>query len=1624
MKKLLVGLMIVLSLTFACLAQDIDEAYIFTPEELSTWSFANATASVKDGYLSIIPNEGKDVFYTTSPALNLETEYATGLTVVMEIISKDSADVTGNGLKIYTVLDEDAGASETHTSIANVWSHKSGEKSTYTYDFSAKDYWATSENLKSVRWDPNYNGTKIQEVRVYEFYFTPGKPVEKPAEIDPAYTFTPEELMSWSISGASRSVNGDYLSIVPTKDVVYTYSSNNLGLELEYMESLELVMEVITKDGNDANTNGIIIYTCVDDDTAFTESHKMHASTWTYQSGVKKTYKIDFANFAYLGEATTLNQIRIDPTYSGTGISEIRIYSLSFTPGKPYVKPAELVPGVNVFTGTTKAFNFEDQTDASYFTLNGTDKVNYSVADDPTGSGRGKVLQLTRLDDTTATIYHDFIKTLEFEIDRPVYLALEAYGKNQPVFWLGVNPGIHIGTLKESWSVISKDNTGACPIRIQFATGASYSKNHYIDNFAIIPYYNITYTVEYPDGSKADNVVKTYFDASKISIAKDGTVTGLPESYPVENLEFSFAGYKLAGWSTQKGATTTMSTVNLNNEDVVLYPVWEESNQSEVNLTVYFDENKTASKTETVLTLSNYTLPAYADLEQYTPNGKIPLGFDVNGTVYAPGRKILIPDGINTLTISAVYGNPSHPEYGELVFLENFESFETGTHVYNAATGTGSTFDLSYLNPDWSTNKSHFKLRQGDAGYNLVVVDETNTNKALKATKINASTMWPNFMIMNQDTTSTPDGHYTVCADFMAPESEIANMQGFYVRIYYNGTGEYTTSPAKSLTGSGGKYVHVSFDLPVAACGDYTQIDRFQIFATTNAADEDTFVYMDNVSLYYKKDHAAVKVSETDTLKTFFIPGDTITLPDKYEISKYIPDGYVHTGFMLGEEFYEPASTYETKTTDSVLNFTAVYEEKEFALKFKTGKANGTIGEIALFDGDIVTLPADGLYNPNLTLTGWKIYGTDKTYNAGVEFTFDHSELKTYLDGTDRLVFEPVFTGNDETVYGFAGEITVPAGNVTLATLVDVADKLYYGVRRVTSKNTTIDAKLLDMVAKGVIPAYADTTVLATYEDAAIMLANVLPEKFYDELCYLADINGGDEALKLVRAGIFDESVDFTSNISNEALAFAVEKLVNKDQRSVENKRTFYVIGDSLTAAMGWVQFLPEHLTGNIEMVNHGINSMNTSHYISRTGGQARANYLDMMTKINKGDYVIIALGTNDSTLWSQGSMTYNQSRDNYYTMVREIRAKGAIPFLVCPVGRNTVDENGVYIESDPLIIECMEEANELYSLNVPIVNFKTISLDRMRNMTPEERAKIYADSVHYTSYGGKVVAGWFGELIIANDNLILQGFRNHFIMPEEEIADGIEIELGQMASEGNVRFAEINGIQYEITGNTYTVYSGENMLVEIVEKENADNPETVKTQYFYIDAENSTATKLSMDSYMHTYNTSAIRTESPMGIRFKSHIAKLAKFEDTEFVIDEYGFVIATQSYLDGKELTLDTEKKVTGVAYNKESGTDIIFNNDNDEYSVFTAMLINIPATQYKTKLVCKTYTKITVNGEQYTVYGEPVVKSVYETAKTLLASNSVDEATKNRLLEIIETVEGSIFIDVGRLYNTNNN
>ncbi len=1258
------------------------------------------------------------------------------------------------------------------------------------------------------------------------------------------------------------------------------------------------------------------------------------------------------------------------------------LFGISPTKPQKQFDTSNITPGVNILTGSSDAFTFDDA-DASEFFYNADKRTayqfNYGLAENE-DMGKVYAIKLDRdiynsvYDDNSVYAYSSLTADFTKAIDRPVYIYFDTLGNNQKGVLYGENgKSTEIGSISGTeWTSVSANSKeifdgSTSGIRLQYATRPSDCSNvQYFDNIAVFPYYKITYKASYPDGTSGEDEIKYFFDGSDISVTADGKVTGLPEAYLVEETSIGCIGYDLSGFTTKEGGSEAMSEISLSGKDIELYPIWEES--TPIPVKIYFDADKTDVISKNLFHGETLKLPSYNDFIGHTPKGKYPTGFEIDGKHYEPGSSVVIPK-CESFEATAIYADTLHQEYGELVVFEDFDSIADGTYIYNPSSGVDNRIGLSYVNPAWSDKADHFKLQYGDYADYTFVTDDGTGNHVLATRKRIAAESWPQFLITNSAGT-TPEGYYTLLMEFAVPEEHLSDINGIEMRLFYTDT-EFEQIGGKYSASDLGTFKKLSISLPIQAGSASDAIKKFQIFAyTTHNSDQTTF-YIDNIALYCKAASAEFIITENYTQKVFFTPGETITLPYLYEVYDKLPEGKTLTGFRYNGKMYAPGESFVTSEGVTKYPFEAVWVDTEYKLKFDIGGANGTLAEIPVTDGDTVTLP-DSVYHPTLTLVGWKQYGTGTIYGPGDSFTFQENAENKNLDGTNRLVFTAVYNGTDsvKSVFDYNYKLTdgmfagasdselsyiklaygagiIPASDtfdadasVSVNDLLNVAERLYSRSHGTVTDFVTEEERLADLVSKGVCGSSYNSGANATYADAAVILANTLSANSYPEIAFNVTVKGLEEgndsyaeALKLIRAGILPESTNFSKEITYGKLVEAVAKTVQPEIRETENKRRLWILGDSLTdkTTIGWPTKLDTYLDGNLEIINYGVGGWDTSHYLDMNN-YSHQNYLDILRRVAPGDYVIIALGTNDSTLWGRGHMAFETSRDNFYKYASQVLSEGGIPLFVCPVGRNNTDENGNYIESDPRIIECMKAVNTVYGTNISIVNFKEISFDRLAAMTADERLEIYRDNVHYTQDGAKVVAGWFDELVTSSTDVKLSGLASHL--------------------------TEVS-FDFDTEDNIYNV------------------------------------------THPVTDNTTSIRIEAPSGIRFKASIDESAR-EITDDTV-EYGFIVARSDILGGKELTHGTDVTyVTGVSYNNALKTDIIYgvNEENGDIS-FTGVMINIPENKaaLTTKLTVRSFVKV---GCSY-FYGDTHEDSIYDAAKRL---GNTDSEYVKKIIDICES------------------
>ena len=154
------------------------------------------------------------------------------------------------------------------------------------------------------------------------------------------------------------------------------------------------------------------------------------------------------------------------------------------------------------------------------------------------------------------------------------------------------------------------------------------------------------------------------------------------------------------------------------------------------------------------------------------------------------------------------------------------------------------------------------------------------------------------------------------------------------------------------------------------------------------------------------------------------------------------------------------------------------------------------------------------------------------------------------------------------------------------------------------------------------------------------------------------------------------------------------------------DKPVFYIIGDSTVrngdgsgknSQWGWGSFLADHFdTNKISIRNHAIGGRSSRTFINE------GRWDNILSKLKKGDYVIMQFGHNDAgplddTARARGSIRgigteskeiYNpiqKKKETVYTYgyymrkyIRDTKAKGAVPIVCSPIPRNDWKEGKV----------------------------------------------------------------------------------------------------------------------------------------------------------------------------------------------------------------------------------------------------------------------------------------------------------------------------------------------------------
>ncbi len=146
-----------------------------------------------------------------------------------------------------------------------------------------------------------------------------------------------------------------------------------------------------------------------------------------------------------------------------------------------------------------------------------------------------------------------------------------------------------------------------------------------------------------------------------------------------------------------------------------------------------------------------------------------------------------------------------------------------------------------------------------------------------------------------------------------------------------------------------------------------------------------------------------------------------------------------------------------------------------------------------------------------------------------------------------------------------------------------------------------------------------------------------------------------------------------------------------------------------------------------------------------------------------------------------------------------------------------------------------------------------------------------------------------------------------------------------------------------------------------------------------------------------------SIRITGNSGIRFKTGIstdvrAALTSTGINGYTLKEYGTLIMNHANVGTYPMILGGEKTKQGMAYGVDANgvqQDVIFETVDGRHR-YTAVLVGLPSSNYKTEFAFRGYAVLEKNGQQITLYGPIRARSIYSLAKQLLEINTYAPGT----------------------------
>lgn len=162
-------------------------------------------------------------------------------------------------------------------------------------------------------------------------------------------------------------------------------------------------------------------------------------------------------------------------------------------------------------------------------------------------------------------------------------------------------------------------------------------------------------------------------------------------------------------------------------------------------------------------------------------------------------------------------------------------------------------------------------------------------------------------------------------------------------------------------------------------------------------------------------------------------------------------------------------------------------------------------------------------------------------------------------------------------------------------------------------------------------------------------------------------------------------------------------------------------------------------------------------------------------------------------------------------------------------------------------------------------------------------------------------------------------------------------------------------------------------------------------------------ATEISELQDLLTYHGFSIRITGKAGIRYKSGISEETKAALLSsglagYTLKEYGNLVMVNDNRSKYPMVKGGEKVISGMSYGLDASgnpVDTVYETVSGRQR-FTSVLVGLPATQYKTDYAFRGYAVLSKEGQDITVYGPIMYRSIYQLAQQALSMNMYQEGS----------------------------